>query len=296
MRIAIVVPFLNEERYLPRFLESLAAQRRPADRVILVDDGSVDRSQELCSAFAADHDAVELVTHPAVADQRNRDRLGAASELRAFQWAIDRLDDRYDVVAKLDADLQLTPAVVQEVERQLAADERLGITGPYLSVRRADGRLVRERCPPYHVRGATKFYRQTCLAQMGPPPPILGWDTIDEVAARRLGWRTGSFAMADGDPVHLRPTGAVDGRLRGYRRWGACAYAIGDHPLWLALAAARRATEPPWVLGGAAYLWGWAAAWVRRAPRAAAPIRRQARREQLARLRDGVLRRGREAG
>jgi poly-beta-1,6-N-acetyl-D-glucosamine synthase len=283
MRIAIVVPFLNEERYLPTFLDSIAEQTRPPDELLLVDDGSTDSSLALVERFASQHPYARAVNRPRRPPAA--DRLSEASELRAFNWGVDRLETAWEVLAKLDGDLQLSPTVLEEVERLMSIDPRLGITGPYLSVRDADGRMRRERCPVHHVRGATKFYRRRCWEQISPLPPFLGWDTIDEVGARLHGWCTASFAAPGGDSLHLRQTGAEDGRLTAYRRWGACAYAIGDHPLWLALSAGRRARERPWLRGAQAYLAGWREARRRGAPRAAPALRAHVRREQLARLR-----------
>jgi poly-beta-1,6-N-acetyl-D-glucosamine synthase len=286
MRIAAVVPFLNEERCLPAFLDSIAAQTRPPDELLLVDDGSTDSSLALARRFASEHPRARAVNRPRRPDAA--DRLSEAAELRAFHWGVDQLEAEWEVLAKLDGDLQLSPTVLEEVESSMLMDPRLGITGPYLSVRDARGRLRRERCPAHHVRGATKFYRRGCWEQISPLPPILGWDTIDEVGARLHGWRTASFASSEGDSLHLRPTGAVDGQLIACRRWGACAYAIGDHPVWLALSAAQRARERPWLLGARAYVAGWREARRRGAPRAAPALRAQVRREQLARLRAPV--------
>lgn len=283
MRIAVVVPFLNEERFLPAFLDSIAAQTRPPDELVLVDDGSTDSSLALARRFAAEHAYARAANRPP--RPSTGDRLSQAAELRAFHWGVEQLDAGWELLAKLDGDLQLSTTVLEEVEESMLTDPRLGITGPYLAVRDQGGQTRRERCPPHHIRGATKFYRRRCWEQISPLPPILGWDTIDEVGARLHGWRTASFAPAHGDSLHLRPTGSVNGRLVAYRRWGACAYAIGDHPVWLALSAARRARERPWLLGARAYLAGWLGARVRRAPRAAPAVRAHVRREQLARLR-----------
>ncbi len=286
MRIAIVVPFLDEETYLPLFLESIVRQRRLPDQMVLVDDGSRDGSRAVAERFAAQHEWLTVLSRPA--RPAALDRLGEAAELRAFQWGVEHLDPGWEVLAKLDADLELGPETVGEVEHAFEQDPKLGITGPFLSIRDGDKAIRRERCPIHHVRGATKFYRRSCWEQIAPLPAILGWDTIDEVAARRHGWRTASFGPSGGDGLHLRPTGAVDGQLRAYRRWGECAYAIGDHPLWLALGTVQRATRRPWLLGGGAYMAGWWSARRRRAPRASPELRAYVRREQLSRLR-GVL-------
>jgi poly-beta-1,6-N-acetyl-D-glucosamine synthase len=194
-------------------------------------------------------------------------------------------------VAKLDADLELSSDLLETLERAFLADPELGIAGAYLSVHDPrTGMLQRERCPPQHVRGATKFYRRACLAEISPVPAILGWDTIDEVAARSHGWRTSSLECAAGDTIHLRPTGSSDGRMRAHRRWGACAYGIGQHPLWVALSAARRVRERPHVLGSLAFLGGWASAALHRRPRAASDVRAFGRQEQLGTI-SQVLRR-----
>jgi biofilm PGA synthesis N-glycosyltransferase PgaC len=282
MRLVVVCCFLNEERLLPAMLASVAGQSRPADRLLLVDDGSEDRSAEIAEAFARDHDyatALRRLSRPP-----QRDRLATAAELRAFQWALTQITEDWDVLAKLDADLRLTPTTFAEVEAQFASDPWLGMTGPYLS---AGGE--RERCPPHHVRGPVKFYRRACYEQIAPLPPILGWDTIDEIDARRHGWVARSFAAAGGDPEHLRPVATADGLLRGVRRMGICAWGFGAHPLHVAAGAASRLRDRPPLLAALHYLLGWAWAGLRSAPRAAPEIRAYGRREQLARLRRQAL-------
>lgn len=284
MRIAIVVPFLNEERFLGTLLESLAAQTRLPDRVLLVDDGSTDRSADIAQPFADTHDSVDLLRRPRRPPER--DRLLTASELRSFQWAVEQLDEPYDVVAKLDADLRLPPCMLAELERRFMADPQLGLAGAFLSEEDPDGRLRRHRCPPGNVEGPTKFYRAECLEAISPLPAILGWDTIDEARIRMLGWRTQTFAMPGGDPIHLRRQGAGDGVLRGYRRAGHAAYGYGSHPLTVLLSATVRMRDSPPVLTGLNYLAGWALAGLQRRGRAEPELRRFLRREQLRRIRN----------
>jgi glycosyltransferase involved in cell wall biosynthesis len=50
--LAVVVVFLNEERFLPRLLSSVAGQTRAPDRLLLVDDGSEDASPSIARDFA----------------------------------------------------------------------------------------------------------------------------------------------------------------------------------------------------------------------------------------------------
>jgi glycosyltransferase involved in cell wall biosynthesis len=288
MVLVVVVPFLNEGGYLPRFLDSISAQSRPPDQLILVDDGSDDGSYELAQAFA---DA-----HPyAVASRRPRrpaetDRLATAAELRAFAWGLERIDVPYDVVVKLDADLDLRPSHFAEIMSRLAEDPRIGVAGAYLSTRLDSGAIVRERHPADHVRGPNKFYRRECFEAIAPLPAHLGWDTIDEVKARMHGWRTTSVELSGGDSIHLRPTGLRDGRLRAFARWGECAYGYGSHPITVLAGGLARLRKRPYVLAGAAFVWGWVNALLRDRPRVEPGVRSFRRREEFVRLRD-ILRR-----
>lgn len=49
-RIAVVVPTLNEEAFLPRLLASLAEQSEPFDEIAVADGGSTDRTIEIAEA------------------------------------------------------------------------------------------------------------------------------------------------------------------------------------------------------------------------------------------------------
>jgi biofilm PGA synthesis N-glycosyltransferase PgaC len=282
MKLVAVIPFLNEEEHLTTLLSSIAAQERVPDSLVLVDDGSTDRSPEIAEGFAASNPYATVVRRPVRPPAR--DRMVRASELEAFQDGLATVAESWDVVAKLDADLDLPADFFAELERRFEADPQLGMAGSYLSVVR-HGSVWKHRCPPDHVEGATSFYRRECFEQVYPLPPILGWDTIDEVRARLHGWRTQSFPIPSRDPLLLRRTGSHDGVLRGFRRSGVGAYAYGAHPLHVLASAVVRFRERPIVLGGLAYLFGWGSAALRRLPRAEPAVRRRVRREGIERLR-----------
>jgi biofilm PGA synthesis N-glycosyltransferase PgaC len=292
MILAVAVVFLNEEGLLPILLDSIARQARHPDRLLLVDDGSTDASPEIARRFAREHDFAKLVRRPRRG--READRLAAAAELRAFQWAVAQHDEPYDVIAKLDADLELDPRFFAEIESALERDPGLGVAGAELSILGADREPARERSAPWHVRGATKFYRRECWEEISPLPEILGWDTIDEARARMAGWRVEMVPIA-GTSLHLRVTGTYDGALRGFRRRGTAAWGYGAHPLNVLISAAVRIPDRPRVRGGLAYLRGWLEAALRRDPRADPELIRFVRREQLGRVRRALRAGGRVA-
>jgi poly-beta-1,6-N-acetyl-D-glucosamine synthase len=283
MRLVVVVSFLDEEAHLPTLLGSIAGQTRPPDQLLLVDDGSSDGSLALAEAFSREYPYATTLRRERRAVRR--DRLAAAPELRSFAWALGTLRTPWDVVAKVDADLRLAPGTLAAMEGRFDADSRLGVAGPRLLSVDMEGRDVSHRTRPEHVEGAAKFYRRACFDEISPIPPILGWDTIDEARARLRGWHTAGGVPGHEPVIHLRPMGAHDGAVRAFRRWGACAYGYGEHPLVVTLTGVRRMREKPVLLGGAAYVAGWALAALSGAPRAEPELRAYVRQEQLRRLR-----------
>src|SRR3954471_10699575 len=103
MRLLTAIPVYNEEAHLePVLLEVL----RYARDVLVVDDGSTDRTPELLRAFPQ----VEVLRH-----DRNR---GYGAGLRsAFRKAID---SGYDGLITLDCDGQHEPSLIPEIASHLA--------------------------------------------------------------------------------------------------------------------------------------------------------------------------------
>jgi glycosyltransferase involved in cell wall biosynthesis len=282
LTLAAVVMFLNEEQHLPRLFASLGQQQRRPDLLLLVDDGSTDRSADLAAAFAEIHTYSRVLRRPQ--REPESDRMASAAELVGFQWAREQLGRPYDVIAKLDGDLQFPPSFFAAVMGALEADARIGICGGPLSVERELFASEPEPSQRWHVRGATKFYRAACLDQISPLPVHLGWDTIDELRAQLNGWKVENVAFPDHNVLHLRPTGSYDGLLRGYRRAGVAAWAYGAHPAHVVLSSLVRLPRRPRLVGGAAYLGAWLGAALRRAPRAEPDAIKLMRRQELARL------------
>ena len=61
VRVDVVMPFFNHGAFVDEALESVRAQTRPVDRVVLVDDGSTDdHSRQVLARLEAEPD-VEVV-------------------------------------------------------------------------------------------------------------------------------------------------------------------------------------------------------------------------------------------
>lgn len=59
--ISVVIPVYNVENYLKRCVESVLSQNFTDYEVILIDDGSVDKSCEICDEYAERYDSIRVL-------------------------------------------------------------------------------------------------------------------------------------------------------------------------------------------------------------------------------------------
>lgn len=87
MQYSIIVPVYNVEEYLPCLLHSLIPQISESCQIILVDDGSTDRSGVLCDQFADSCSQIEVIhqKNGGVAAARNAGLMVAHGEY--LLWA-----------------------------------------------------------------------------------------------------------------------------------------------------------------------------------------------------------------
>jgi len=93
--LSIIVPAYNAEAFIPSCLGAILAQMGPNHELIVVDDGSRDRTAELVEALGAAHPhcALQLVRQPngGVSQARNRGLATATGEYIVFIDADDLL-------------------------------------------------------------------------------------------------------------------------------------------------------------------------------------------------------------
>lgn len=73
MLISVIIPVYNVEKYLVKCVESVLHQTYTYIEIILVNDGSPDKSPEICDFFAAKDDRVKVIHKPngGLSDARN---------------------------------------------------------------------------------------------------------------------------------------------------------------------------------------------------------------------------------
>jgi glycosyltransferase involved in cell wall biosynthesis len=116
--VSVVIPARNEETYLPDTLASVAGQRYPNDflEVVVVDNGSTDRTVTVTERFARDHPrlTVRVVREPIPGVSRAKNRGAEAA--------------RGDVLIFLDADSRMDPTLIADVAAcRLAGDPAASI-------------------------------------------------------------------------------------------------------------------------------------------------------------------------
>jgi hypothetical protein len=281
-RLLVVSPVHDEAEHIERVARALAAQRRPPDAWVVVDDASTDGTYERLAAVAHELPFLTLLRAPAAPS--GPDTLALANEVRAFNHGLASVDvETFTHVAKLDGDVELPPEWYEVLLVRFAADPRLGLACGQLE-EGPEGARANIPIPAHHVHGAVKLYSLPCFHAIGGLQPRLGWDTIDEAYARMHGYTTRSYE--DLVAVHHRPFATRDGALRGRARHGTCAYISHQSLPWVAARAMKvSCAHRPVGLSGAAFLYGYLSAALGPTTRVEDPaLRRFVRRELRARV------------
>jgi biofilm PGA synthesis N-glycosyltransferase PgaC len=264
-RLLLVTPARNEAVHLERTIEAVAAQTRPPDLWLIVDDGSSDATPEILERWAAQLPFLRVLRAPQRNDEASGDRLALAAEARAFNWALGCVEvEEFSHLGKLDADIELPPDYFERLLESFAREPGLGIAGGGL-LERGRGGWHLTKVPSYHVRGALKLYSRECFEVIGGIEERLGWDTIDETYARMNGFATRS--LPDLDARHHRPVATRGGTLRGRARHGQCAYILRYSAWWVGLRSFKVACSRPFGLSGLAFFYGYARSAARREER-----------------------------
>jgi glycosyltransferase involved in cell wall biosynthesis len=261
----LISPCRDEEQYMRRTLDTVAAQTVPPALWVVVDDGSTDRTPEILEEYREKLDSLRVV--------RREDRGGRAvgpGVIEAFYAGLETVDlGEFDYVCKLDLDLDLPAVYFERLIEAMEADDRLGTCSgkPYYP-HPDTGELVSEHCGDETSVGMTKFYRVACFEEIGGFVREVMWDGIDCHRCRMLGWRAASWDETEIRFVHLRPMGSSHKSLWvGRKRHGFGQWFMGTGPVYMLASGVFRATKRPYIIGGLGMLVGYFGAMLRRVPR-----------------------------
>ena len=297
----IITPVRNEGSHFHQTIDSVLSQTLRPCAWVIVDDGSTDITPQLIDSAAAQHPWIHAI-HRTDRGFHNQgggvieafyDGYAQLSTLK--QLATPPLQDSitpglhhsrppWDFLVKLDGDLSFAKGYFEVCFAKFALNPRLGIAGGTI-YGRVNGVMVEDSPgdPSFHVRGATKIYRRATWDAIGGLVRAPGWDTLDEVKANMLGWKTCSFP--DLRVLQLKPTGVADGSWKNWVKNGRANYITGYHPLFMLLKCVKRVFQPPYGLAALGLFSGFCAGYLKRLPQVPAPdLVRYLRSQQMNRL------------
>ena len=247
----LISPVKDEERYIETTIHAVLNQTvRPAFWII-VDDGSQDRTPHIISRYAGTYAWIRSLRI-----DRDATRLPGAGVIRAFTAGYRSIGDlAFDFIVKLDCDLDLPRDYFEQLLARFRQDERLGIASG-LCLEKSINAWHPIPAPQYHARGASKMVRTKCFEAIGGFLPSKGWDTVDEIRAQTLGWRTCHFK----EPkfYHLKPEGISIGLLRSNAMFGEIYHLTGGGLCFFLLKVVHRMLfGKPVLLGGIVMLWSF---------------------------------------
>lgn len=259
-RYVVITPIRDEEKFIEATIASVRNQTVPPAEWIIVNDGSTDRTGDIVDYYAREVPWIRTVHR----DNRGFRQAGGGV-IESFYDGYTAIElDNWDFIVKLDGDLTLPENYFEKCFEHFEQDPKLGIGGGdiYHDIK---GAQKLEENPKFHVRGATKIYRRACWEAIGGLWKAPGWDTIDEVKANMLGWK--SYSFGELRLAHHRITGSAEGALRDRIKHGVACYVSGYHPLFLTASCISRLVKKPYVAGSVATAYGFLKGYWKRMPR-----------------------------
>ena len=107
--ISVIVPVYNVEKYLEECLESIKRQTYTDIEVILVNDGSIDRSKEICERYCEKNSRFKLV------NQENKGLSGARNR--------GMLESKGEFISFVDSDDVLKEDMLEQLMKQMTSED-----------------------------------------------------------------------------------------------------------------------------------------------------------------------------
>ncbi|TDN93451.1 glycosyl transferase family 2 [Salegentibacter sp. 24] len=218
MKINIIIPVYNEADFIGDTLQSLLNQSYPAERIVVVDDGSTDATPVIVQNFAAKYSQISLV--------KNKSRaihLPGSKVINAYNQGMAKLDSSFDIICKFDGDLIFSTNYLEKIMMHFKQNPKIGMAGGFCEIQQNGAWVLEDLTGKDHIRGALKAYRKACYNDIGGLKPAMGWDTVDELLAQYHGWEIKTDKSLR--VKHLKPTGKNYNKTSKYKQ-GAAFYSL----------------------------------------------------------------------
>lgn len=233
MKYYVIIPAYNEAASIGVMLDSLAGQTVLPAKALVVNDNSADNTADIVSEYAKKYKWLTLVNKTSEAVH-----MPGSKVINAFYAGYEQLDEDYDIIVKLDADLILPTDYFEVVINAFKEDDKTGMAGGFAYIEKNGDWVLESLTDDDHIRGAFKAYRKACFLQIGKLRPAMGWDTVDELLSKYYGWKVVTLKQLK--VKHLKPTGASYTKAARYKQ-GEAFYTLGYGLTITAIAGAKLA-------------------------------------------------------
>lgn len=231
MKYYVIIPAHNEATYISQTIESLLGQTHSPKKIIVVNDHSTDQTAAIVASYAKTNSSLQLLNI-----ESDAAHLPGSKVIRAFQKGLKQVDDNYDFIVKLDADLILPSQYFEKITLHFKSDKAIGMVGGFAYIEKNHQWILENLTDKDHIRGAFKAYRKECFQEIGGLKTAMGWDTVDELLAKFYGWKVVTDESLK--VKHLKPTGANYNKASRFKQ-GEAFYSLG-YGFWITTIASAK--------------------------------------------------------
>ncbi|MFX0125810.1 MAG: glycosyltransferase family 2 protein [Candidatus Hodarchaeota archaeon] len=222
--INIVIPARNEENHILTTLQSLDRQTYAPSYVIVVDDGSNDKTVALLKKYEPKTFKLEIVLRPERIGGRSL--VGKPQIAETFNRGFEKACKvHYDYILVIGADTQLEPRYLEKIIAEFSKNPTLAL---------ASGHPPQVPMNPDHARGSGRVFDARFWKWYGERYPVsYGWESQCQIECLRLGLEVRSFPNIKFQ-VSRKGQGTVD-----FHDWGRGMRAMGYNPIIVILRGLR---------------------------------------------------------
>lgn len=235
MRFLIIIPAHNEENNLPFTLNSLQQQSFKDFKIVVVNDGSTDKTAEVIKKYIDNDTRFETINLEKSAHQPG------SKVVNAFKNGLNTQNmDEFNIICKFDADIILPENYLEILEKSFKSNSNYGLVGGLLYIEKNGDWVYEGNSNKHHVRGPMKAYRKESFLQMGGLRETLGWDNIDSILLENLGWKEVVLPELH---VKLIKVKGADYTIRPAEYYGKYFYFLGLNRFLAYIAASKEAMK-----------------------------------------------------
>lgn len=222
MKFLIIIPAHNEDKNILQCLESLRNQSFQDFVCVIVNDGSTDRTSEVVNNFKSQDSRFKIL------DLEKSEHSPGAKVVQTFNKGLEFISQNdFDVICKYDADIVFPQNYLEKINQVFETNPKAGIVSGLVYIKNykqnpevKNLRNANENWTDFsnkdqdwifenlssknHVRGPIKAYRKKCFEDMNGLRPVLGWDNLDVLLAKKNNWEV--VTIKELWVKHLRPT------------------------------------------------------------------------------------------